>query len=496
MKLNILIVGHAGQGPNALAKIIGNVLAKHGYYAFISRDYGSFIRGGVNANKITFSDKPLMSNESRTDVVVVLEKEMKNELKKEIKQAKHSIVNDDKGNMYFAGVLAKLFGIELKELESELKKLKNYDTNIKDAKKGYSESKTKVPLSKLNNKAVLMDGSAGVAEGAIKSGLDIYLGYPMTPATPLLGELAEKQIENNYIVIEPESEIAAINAAIGSAITGAKSMTGTSGGGFDLMTEALSEAGQAEVPLVIYLAQRGGPSTGVPTYTSQSDLNLALYSGHGDFPRLVIAPGDPIECQELTSHAFYLSQKYKIPAIILSDKHLAESIFSLSAIPNITQSEKSTNLVKYNSYEHDKNGIATDNAKIIAKNAEARLKKSKDISKEAEKFNPFKIYGKKDSQNAILFWGSTKGALLDAAEGMNAKMIQVLYMEPFTEKLKSEIKKAKNVFIVENNSTSQLSQLIAQKTGIIIPEKNRILKYDCRPFFSDELKTQLKKLIR
>jgi len=114
-------------------------------------------------------------------------------------------------------------------------------------------------------------------------------------------------------------------------------MIGTSGGGFDLMTESLSLCGMAEVPLVFYLAMRPGPSTGVATYTSQADLNLALYSGHGEFPRIVLAPGDPKEAIELTNQAFYFSQKFKIPSIIVSDKHLAESFYTLHDNPKLTK---------------------------------------------------------------------------------------------------------------------------------------------------------------
>src|SRR3989338_4465799 len=134
----------------------------------------------------------------------------------------------------------------------------------------------------------------------------------MTPSTPVLIELAQKQYENNFLVLELENEIAVINAAIGSAMTGAKSMIGTSGGGFDLMTEALSLTGIAEVPLVIYLAQRPGPGTGAATYTAQGDLNIARHAGHGEFQRVVLAPGNPKECEELASYAFYFSQRFKI----------------------------------------------------------------------------------------------------------------------------------------------------------------------------------------
>ncbi len=207
---------------------------------------------------------------------------------------------------------------------------------------------------------------------------------------------------------------------------------------------------------------------------------------------MVLAPGDPIEAQELTSHAFYFSQKYKIPAIVLSDKHLAESFYTLSENAKIIKSEKSTFLKKYNSYEHDEKGIATENAEIIKKNFERRLKKQKEIEKEAEKFEMFKIYGKKDYKNLIVSWGSPKGAILDAIKDLDCKFLQILYIEPFSVKIGSELRKAKNIIVIENNATSPLSDLIREKTGILIEDKNKILRYDGRPFLSDELNEEIR----
>jgi 2-oxoglutarate ferredoxin oxidoreductase subunit alpha len=273
-------------------------------------------------------------------------------------------------------------------------------------------------------------------------------------------------------------------------------MIGTSGGGFDLMTEALSLTGQAEVPLVIYLAQRVGPGTGSATYTEQSDLHMARHAGHGEFPRLVVAAGDPVEAAELTSQAFYFSQKYKIPALVLSDKHLAESIYSIQKEPVIMVSEKSNGMKKYSSYEHDANGIEMDKAELIKANVEKRNIKREEIEKEAEKLAMFKVYGNEKSNNLVLFWGSTKGAVLDAIADLNVKAIQVLYIEPFSNKIKAELQKAKRILVVENNATSQLSSLIAEKTGIMIDDKNKILRYDGRPFVSDELAGEIKRRMK
>ena len=336
MRVNILFGGEAGQGPNILTNIFGRALVKYGYYVFYSRDYQSMIRGGHNFNVLTFSDKPAYSNDSEIDIIVALdentEKLHKNKLKKN-----GIVLQGSEDNMYYAGKLFRIFCLNFSVLDEELKELeKRYAENIKEAKRGYEdEKKTYCEVKFLEkNKNTFMNGNQGISLGAVKSGMDIYYAYPMTPATPVLGELAEKQKEENIFVFEPENEIAVINAAVGSSITGAKAMIGTSGGGFDLMTEALSLIGMAEVPLVIYLSQRPGPSTGLATYTGQGDLQMARHSGHGEFPRVLVAPGEPKECQELTSQCFYFSQKFKIPAIIkaIPEKLNAEGPLNPNAI--------------------------------------------------------------------------------------------------------------------------------------------------------------------
>ncbi len=497
MRFTILFGGKAGQGPNILSMLLGEALTEMGYYVFISRDYQSLIRGGHNFNLLTFSDSSVESNDSVIDIIVALDENTINLHKKELKKGGDIIQREGKGNMYFAGRLFKIMCIDFKFLEEQLKKLKEkFEQNIKEAKEGYEEEKKTACKVVFNKKKLFfMNGNQGVSEGAIKSGLDVYYAYPMTPATNVIGELAKRQIENNVLVLELESEIAVINSAIGSAITGAKSMVGTSGGGFDLMTEALSLTGVAEVPLVIYLSSRPGPSTGVATYTAQGDLSMALHAGHGEFNRMVLAAGNAKEAGELTSQAFYFSQKFKIPVIVLTDKHLAESFFTSDKELTITPSKKSAFLQRYNSYEKDKFGCATEDPETIIKNVNDRMKIKEEIEKGAEKFPQVIIQGKNNSSNVVLFWGSTKGAILDSMQELNAKSIQVLHLEPFPMKLKKELE-GKNVILIENNATAQLGRLVQEKIGIVVPEKNKILRYDGRPFLADELKKEIQRRLK
>lgn len=508
MRLNILIGGKAGQGINKISEIVSDVLVSQGYFTFNYRDYPSLIRGGHNFNVLSISDQRVGSIESKLDIIIPLDdntiKIHKQELKKQ-----GLIINfnqfKDLGrniNIALAGCLIKILGFEKDILINRIREEFNNKEALSAAEKGFESVENKFNLKPLNNKIQIMSGTQAISQGAINSGIDLYLAYPMTPATGVLHELAEKQLENKqepFMVFQPENEIAVANMALGSSFAGAKTMIGTSGGGFDLMTEAMSFQGQSEIPLVVYLASRPGPGTGIPTYTSQGDLNVALRGGHGEAPRIVIAPGDPIEAIEKTNEAFYLSQKFNSLSIILSDKHLAESEFSSDRKPNkpikiqIKRTVPGEAIVKANSYEHDKFENTTESPENAKKAAEARLEKYEKIKQECKKFQMIKIFGNKNSKNLIIGWGSTKTVILDATDQLpDYKFLQVLYIKPLSNEIKKEIEKANKVILVENNVTGQLGRLIREKTGISI--KNRILKYDARPFRSDELKEEILKI--
>jgi 2-oxoglutarate ferredoxin oxidoreductase subunit alpha len=511
MRLNILIGGKAGQGINAVSSIVAESLAKNGYFTFNYRDYPSLIRGGHNFNILSISDEKVGSIESELDIIVSLDEKTLENHKSELKN--NGIIIDYKKfekanlgrnlNIALAGALIKSLGVGKEFLLEEVKKFG--EGAVKAAEEGYNSEKIKFGFKKLNNKISIMTGSRAVAEGAIKSGMNIYFAYPMTPATPVLHELAGMQNEN-FIVFQPENEIAVVNQALGASFAGAKVMVGTSGGGYDLMTEGLSFQGMSEIPLVVYLASRPGPGTGIPTYSMQDDLDVALRGGHGEFPKIVIAPGDPIECIEKTNEAFYLSEKFGCLSIILSDKHLAEGEFSIDRNPNkiipinLNRKIPGKEIVKASSYEHDKFGNTTENAELAKQNAEKRLKKYNEIKKEVKTFEMIKIYGNKNAKNLIIGWGSTKTVILDALDAIDAsikkignyKFLQVLYLKPLSDEIKKEIEKAEKVILVENNVTGQLGRLIREKTGISI--KNRILKYDGKPFYSDELKNEIERI--
>jgi len=514
MRLNILIGGKAGQGINKVSEIVSSILVSQGYFTFNYRDYPSLIRGGHNFNVLSVSDNRVGSIESTLDIIVAMDEKTVEVHKDELREGGIVISFEefkDLGrniNIALAGCLIKILGFDKQILVNKIKEeFVKYPETVTAAEKGYDSKESKFDLKSLVNKIEVITGTHGVSIGAINSNIDLCIAYPMTPATGVMHDLATNQIENNLMVFQPENEIAAVNQALGASFAGAKTMVATSGGGYDLMTEGLSLQGMSEIPLVVYLAARPGPGTGVPTYTTQGDLDIALRGGHGEFPRVVIAPGDPIECIEKINEAFYLSQKFNALSIILSDKHLAESEFSSDRHANkvlkveVKRTVPGEAIVKASSYEHDSHGNTTESAEITRKGAEARIKKYEGIKEECKRFQMVKIYGNKNAKNLIIGWGSTKTVILDALDSIdssiksgrgNYKFLQVLYMKPLSDEIKQEIEKASKVILVENNVTGQLGRLIREKTGLKI--KNRILKYDGRPFMSDELKEEILKI--
>jgi 2-oxoglutarate ferredoxin oxidoreductase subunit alpha len=409
-----------------------------------------------------------------------------------------------------------MIGVDWKTISNIFKKeiSRDIEKNLEIAKKAYNETKELFKIEKLKDKAnPLLIGNEAIALGAIDAGLDVYSAYPMTPATSILHYLAEKR---KTITAQAENEISAIHSIIGSAYAGKRSMTGTSGGGFALMTEAISFASIAEIPILVVNSQRAGPASGVPTYSAQADLLFTINSGHGDMTRFVASPGDANEAYNLSGKLLNLAWKYQTPAILLTDKELSESTYEFypKKIKKETEllwnkkedykryeitkngisplSYPGQNIVKSTSYEHDEHGYTVEDEKSIIAMQDKRLRKFKEMEKEIDKIEAIKVYGNKKSDKAIICWGSTKGAVKEVAENLGLKVIQVLFLQPLPiNQIKKQIKGANKLISVECNSTGQLSILLSQY-GIKVDKQ--ILKYDMRPFTPEDLELKLKKL--
>ncbi len=545
---SILIGGKAGQGTRAAARILGQMFNHLGWSVYIYEDYQSLIRGGHNFSEIRVSQKELFARKSKINFLLALDQNTVLLHKERLEKNGILLYNADAfeqkpglgfkieswvrelggkeimANTALVCAFAKVLGIDWKTIEKVLKEEIHHhlEMNLKIGRFAFEKGKTLFSVKKISNKKnVLLTGNEAVALGLKAAGLDFYFAYPMTPSTSIMNFLARKK-EWQIKVIQPENEIAVLNMALGAAFAGKRAAVGTSGGGFALMVETLSLAGQAEVPVLIVESQRGGPSTGMPTYNLQGDLNFVISAGHGDFPRLVFAPSCAKECYLLAALGLNLAWKFQVPAILLLDKDVSENTFPVSESflsqklkeiepktwsgkepyaryritpdgisPLAFPGQKAT--IKANSYEHDEMGITADDEKTVKAMQEKRKRKQETIKKEIKRLKAVEVFGKKNSKVALVSFGISAGAAKEVAENLNLKLIQPLVLEPFpTEQFQKALSQTKKVFTAELNSSGQLAKLLNQQ-GIKVDGK--ILKYTGRPFFPEEIEKELKRKI-
>lgn len=544
---SIIIGGAAGQGSRKAGLIIAKLFNNLGYNVFIYEDYQSLIKGGHNFSVIRISEGQRFSIKEKADFLLALNEDAiikhenslikngcvvfnKDKIKREkgVGIASDTIVKELGGlpimsNTALIAGFSKAMGIEWKVLESALRKelVHGIEKNLEIAKKAYEDTATVLKIEKLKSKPdPLLTGNEAIALGAVKAGLDIYYAYPMTPATSILHYLSEHEKDFNIITSQLENEIAVINAAVGSAFAGKRSMVGTSGGGFALMTEGISLSAMAETPVLIVNSQRSGPATGVPTYSGQSDLLFTLNSGHGDFIRFIAAPGDANESCYWAGKLLNLAWKYQTPAILLVDKELSESTFEFDEnilkqikkekpvlwsgkgeygryantkdgiSPMAFPGEKA--VVKGTSYEHDEKGLSVEDTETIVLMQDKRLRKFKEMEKEVDVPGAVNVFGNKKSKKAIVAWGSTKGVALEVAERLGLKLIQPLVLQPFPVKqFNLAMKGVDKLISIECGALGQMEKLL--KCHQIKFDKS-ILKYDMRPFTVEELEKKLKNI--
>lgn len=556
-EVSVLIGGKAGDGIKQAGNLVARLFNELGYWVFVYEDYPSLITGGHNFSIIRASGKRVLCHREKVDVIVAFNGETVAKHRSRSKPETILVYDSDSlvsdygfgfpmskiarennlplvvRNTVNLGILAGIFGLEFGAVEKMVREsiAKRTEENLKVARVGYEgavKSGAKMKVEALGNEPKkLFTGNEATGLGAVGAGMKLYIAYPMTPAAGILHFLAASQEELGIVAVHPENEIAVALMAEGAAYAGLRAMVGTSGGGFALMVESLSLAGQAEIPIVFALCQRPGPATGMPTYTAQGDLLFALHAGHGEFPRIVVAPGDSEEAFHLTAEAMNLAWKYQTPAIVLGDKHLSEGTFSstFSSILDagggngkVAESPKMWSgqgdykryldvedgisplafpgskgaVVKANSYEHDEYGITTEESEQVRKMVEKRLRKREALLKELTGKKTFVVHGSGD--RVLVTWGSTKGAAFEVADRLGLKVVQPLFLEPFPDSgMRKELEKAEKIIDVEINATGQLATLL-QQYGIFVDKK--ILKYDGRPFTLDELEEKTKEALK
>jgi len=530
----LVIAGAAGEGIQTIGDIVARCFLRQGYPVFATSEFESRIRGGNSCVRLRVTDAPQNAPISAADVLLAVNPQAHSHFRRHLRRggvviAEEPIAGDGArvvnvpfhdlamehggariyANAVAAGALCGIVGLPFANLEAILRHTfagrgaETIDANTVSAKAGYSVAleqsadRPAVDLPARANRYAFASAHEVIPIAAAAAGCRFIAAYPMSPSTGIITAFA-RHPEWNVFAEQAEDEIAAINMALGASAAGARAMTATSGGGFALMAEGISLAGMIETPVVVVVAQRPGPATGLPTRTAQEDLLFVLRAGHGEFPRAVLAPSDPQSAIDATVRAFDLADRYQIPVILLTDQFLADSRFSLDrlalpeTIPGVrfadpdaintyaryrhTESGVSPRLyigqsrhpVVLDSDEHTEEGHITEDLdavrpKMVAK----RLEKTRRLRREMAQ--PF-AQGIADAELVLVGWGSTRGAIDEAVarlrdEGRRVGSLHFTELWPLPE---FELPPGPRYVTVEGNATGQLAQLLAAARGHVL----------------------------
>lgn len=578
-ELVVRITGTAGEGVISSGDIFALTVARAGLYVTTYRSFPSEIRGeGQCAFQLRMGEDKILTPSDKTDILVAFNDEA---IRQNIEHLKNggiliydkdaiqesydfndfitysiplSTIAKEKStprckNIVALGVVAGL--IEQLELKEQLKKdiqvryakkpQEVIDSNLQALDAGFDYAKTGLERQdnlnrlemKKSGRKLIMSGNEAIALASVVAGCRFYSGYPITPATEIMEWLAVELPKVGGNVIQCEDEIAAVTAAIGASFGGEKAMTATSGPGLSLMSEAIGLASMGELPLVIVNVQRGGPSTGLPTKTEQSDLNMAIYGTHGDAPKIVLAPMNVEDCFYQTINAFNFAEKYQVPVILLSDASIGQKKecvdlinFDELNILSRAKHDREKDKGMYVRYKDTLTGISpmsapgdeggayvttglehtevctpTTLASVHKSMTEKRFRK---LETAMHEFTSAKKYGPEDAKIGIISWGSTTGAVLEAIDIAKNEgyKIQALYprtLYPIPENWLSDFLENKEILIViERNYTAQLANTLVYRCNSL--NKNlkihEMLKYDGEPFTSREIIDKLSKIIK
>ncbi|WP_024821811.1 2-oxoacid:acceptor oxidoreductase subunit alpha [Aminobacterium mobile] len=535
--VSLVLCGAAGQGVQTVEELLVKAIRHVGYSVFASREYMSRVRGGNNSTEIRFSPWPVRAFVDRIDVLVPLSEGIRENVRRRI-SSQTLIIGDrnvlrtegeELGGRYFnveflniaseiggvvfanfvaAGMLLGMIGGGLEigysfcnekfAPKGQIIVDKNKEALDRGFKIGQTLTEGTLPFISGDSKGrtlhrSVLSGTEALSLGALAGGCTFIAAYPMSPATGVLSFMAQCASQLGVVVEQTEDELAAINMALGAGYAGARAMVTTSGGGFDLMTEGVSLAGIMEVPVVIHVGQRPGPATGMATRTEQGDLHVALYGGHGEFPRAVFAPATLEEAVRIGAKSFYIAEKYHIPVIILTDQYFLNSYYDM-AIPDleslsfpsmIVKSEKdycrykfSSNgisprsvpgngkgLIGADSHEHDEEGHVYEDFDLRKCMVDKRFRKLALMRCEAEE--PLFV-GAQDYRILIIGWGSTFHILEEALEFIGHSQVALMHFQqlyPLPASLSERLEQAQNIIVVEGNKTGQFAHLLRQETG-------------------------------
>jgi len=550
--LNMVIAGAAGQGVHTITGLLARILVRQGCQVLYVQDYQSRIRGGHLFNRIRVSDQPLVSSREGIDLLVALNQESISRHRDELSRQGVIIYDASEVSDLPAGVNAlalkagdllpdrqaaevainagacgALLGLLKVPLEPLMQLLleafaaKGTEVvgwNHKAAAAGYRQGAAGgnrhalAGIVEPPRPRLLMSGHEGVALGALAAGLQFLCAYPMTPWSSVLNAVGSRAERWGVVVEQAEDEIAAINMALGASYAGVRAMTGSSGGGFALMVEALGLAGCSETPLVIVESQRPGPSTGLPTRTEQGDLSFLLYCGQGDFPRAVLAPGTPAQGFALTARAFNLADRYQLPVIIITDQYFGDTNVTHEPgdFPQEVEIERALStgpaadgyeryaltadgisprrlpgfgpVVVADSDEHTPDGHLTEDLEVRVKMQDKRQRK---LTALAQELGGITTAGPADAPLTLACWGSSLGPVAEAVARLNAgktpaRLVHFSELWPFPAgAVTAALGSPKKLVMVEMNATGQFNRLLRQETGI--RADHLVLRYDGAP---------------
>ncbi len=567
--LTVGLVGAGGDGVVVLGNLLQRLAASQGYFGQMPKYYGAQIRGGGSAVKLNLNSLTPSLPKDRLNVLMCFSWEKYFEFRDELPIDKNAVVvyeNEPSGELKITlpGHSFKIPFTEISVKTTSDKRNKNIlalgllmemifelsPEKIKaviegDAKFGllkktfpifesgknllteFSLPKIGLTLPQAPSSKVILSGNEAIAMAAIYAGCRAFFGYPITPATEIMEEMAEKLSKIGGAFRQAEDEIAAVNNGVGASLAGVKSLIATSGPGISLATEAMDLAIGLEVPLVIVDVQRGGPSTGVPSKTEQSDLYHAVFGGHGDASRIVLAPYDTESVYRLTVKAFNMAEHYQTLVIMLSDQLLGQTPVALNGDflckPNFVigrkkpldlqnkvylRYEKTSDYISPMSSIGDKGGVyqtaglshtADGSHEPDFKTLEGWHEKiSRKLEPLKQRNDLVKIFGNMDSQKRIIAWGSTAQAVMAAVEELGFKnqvaicIPELIY--PLPDRV-GEFVQAEKLLVVEMNYSGQFYHYL--RSQIDVPKNTALYKRSgARPFDISELVKPIEEFVR
>ncbi len=581
--LTIGMIGRGGDGVVAAGEILSSTASMLGLNSLMVKTYGAQIRGGESLSKTRISNGPVMTQGDCVDVLIAFNWKDYNSFKTELEVHENTVIIYPEGdttsieeipvdakckkfvykipfkemaieaanselakNMIIVGVLTSLAGLPIANLEKSLankfkKKTKEVlEGNLKALNSGYKFSeenmKKSVPFKGLrftqSAAKLMMTGNEVSAIASLYAGCRFYSGYPITPSSEVMEILGKEYPKVGGRMVQTEDEISALGMALGASFAGHKAFTATSGPGVSLMNEMIGLSAIAELPVVILNVMRGGPSTGIPTKTEQADLQQALFSTHGDAPKVVIAPTEVKDCFDATTQAFYIAEKYQTPVIILSDQFIGqrkESIDKNEFTPGksflkvferpLPPEEELTG--EYKRYMIDKNpivpmtwpgvkkgmylaaGIEHDEyghpSSLQETHEQMNEKRYKKMELLIEEFHNEMVeeIGPKDASCGIICWGSTKGVVVEVINKLNkdgykikALIPKILYPVPEAH-IRNFISTLKKILVIEMSYSKQFYYYL--KSFADLPKEAKLFKRSGgAPFTVEEIRNAIK----